>query len=140
MAEQSSESARKIEDIIDILLSNSRDAVTTMKQVKQIIGEQTEYICHTDEAFIEIQKGVEETIKGMYVISNKAQEMDKARVNVVDVVNSLTAIAEENACSTENTATSVTEIRNIIDDIAEKANSLNVIAEELENRIKVFQL
>lgn len=140
LAEQSSESARKIEDIIDILLSNSRDAVTTMKQVKQIIGEQTEYICHTDEAFIEIQKGVEETIKGMYVISNKAQEMDKARVNVVDVVNSLTAIAEENACSTENTATSVTEIRNIIDDIAEKANSLNVIAEELENRIKVFQL
>ena len=140
LAEESSESARKIEDIIHVLLSDSEKAVTTMKQVKEIIGEQTEYIIHTDKAFVEIQKGIEETMEGMHIISNKAQEMDRARVNVIDVVNNLTAIAEENASATENTATSVSEVRNIIDDIAEKANSLNVIAEELENRIRVFQL
>ena len=140
LAEQSSESARRIEEIISVLLLDSEKAVTTMRQVKEIIGEQTEHIVRTDEAFVEIQKGVEESIEGMQVISQKAQEMDRARVNVVDVVNNLTAIAEENAAATEETSASVVEVTSIVSDIADKANGLNAIAEELEEKIGIFQL
>lgn len=140
LAEQSSESARRIEEIISVLLLDSEKAVTTMRQVKDIIAEQTEHIVRTDEAFVEIQKGVEESLDGMQIISKKAQEMDRARVNVVDVVNNLTAIAEENAAATEETSASVVEVTSIVADIADKANGLNAIAEELEERIGVFQL
>lgn len=140
LAEQSSESARRIEEIINVLLLDSEKAVTTMRQVKEIIGQQTEHIVRTDEAFVEIQKGVEESIEGMQVISKKAQEMDRARVNVVDVVNNLTAIAEENAAATEETSASVVEVTSIVADIADKANGLNAIAEELEEKIGIFQL
>ncbi len=140
LAEQSSESARRIEEIINVLLLDSEKAVTTMRQVQDIIGEQTEHIVRTDEAFIEIQRGVEESIDGMKIISVKAQEMDRARVNVVDVVNNLTAIAEENAAATEETSASVVEVTSIVSDIADKANGLNAIAEELEEKIGIFQL
>lgn len=140
LAVQSSESASKINDIIQVLLSDSEKAVTTMKQVKEIIQQQTEHIITTDDAFTEIQKGVEETIQGMHNISNKANSMDSARKNVIDVVNNLTAIAEENAAATEQTATSVSEITSIVEDIASKANNLNTIATELETQISVFKL
>ena len=76
----------------------------------------------------------------MQVIAMKAQEMDQARVNVVDVVNNLTAIAEENAAATEETSASVVEVTSIVADIADKANGLNAIAEELEEKIGIFQL
>ncbi|MBQ9983542.1 MAG: methyl-accepting chemotaxis protein [Lachnospiraceae bacterium] len=140
LAEQSSESARTIEEIINILLLDSEKAVQTMRQVKEIIGQQTEHIVRTDEAFVEIQRGVSESIDGMQVIAVKAQEMDRARVNVVDVVNDLTAIAEENAAATEETSASVVEVTSIVADIADKANGLNAIAAELEEKIGIFQL
>ena len=140
LAEQSSESAGKIEEIIHVLLEDSQSAVSTMQKVKEVLGQQTEHIIHTDEAFAEIQKGVNETIDGMKLISDKAQDMDRARVNVIDVVNNLSAIAQENAAATEETAASVTEVAGIIEDIAAKADSLNTIAEDLEEKVRVFQL
>ena len=111
-----------------------------MQKVKEVLGQQTEHIIHTDEAFAEIQKGVNETIDGMKLISDKAQDMDRAQVNVIDVVNNLSAIAQENAAATEETAASVTEVAGIIEDIAAKADSLNAIAEDLEEKVRVFQL
>ncbi len=140
LAEQSTESARKIEEIINMLLIDSEKAVRTMGQVKEIIGQQTQHIIRTDKAFVQIQEGVSASINGMQVISDKTQKLDKARINVVDVVNNLTAIAEENAAATEETSASVVEVASIVTDIAEKAQGLNSIAEELEERINIFQL
>ncbi len=140
LAVQSSESASKINEIIEVLLSDSEKAVSTMKHVKEIIQQQTKHIITTNDAFTEIQKGVEETIQGMHNISNKANSMDSARKNVIDVVNNLTAIAEENAAATEQTASSVSEITSIVEDIASKADNLNNIATELETQISVFKL
>lgn len=140
LAEQSTESAGRIEEIINMLLIDSEKAVRTMGQVKEIIGQQTEHIVRTDKAFVEIQEGVSASINGMQVISDKTQELDKARINVVDVVNNLTAIAEENAAATEETSASVVEVASIVTDIAEKAQGLNSIAEELEEKINIFQL
>ena len=140
LAFQSSDSANKIADIIQMLSSNSEKAVETMKQVKKIISQQTEYIVTTDNAFEEIQRGVEKTLEGIHNISEKTREMDSARKNVIDIVNNLNAIAEENAAVTEESAASVSEITHVVEDIVTKADNLNVIATELETQIEIFQL
>lgn len=140
LAEQSTESARKIEDIIQILLDDSEKAVETMGHVKNIIDKQSEHMAQTGEAFIQIEKGVEQSVNGMQIIAQKTREMDKARVNVVDVVNNLTSIAEENAASTQETSASVTEVANIVEDISEKSESLNEIAEELREKMSTFRM
>lgn len=140
LAEQSTESAAKIESIINMLLADTEKAVKTMGHVKEIISQQTEHIRRTDQAFIDIDKGVSASIAGMQEISNKTSKMDQARVNVVDVVNNLTAIAEENAAATEETSASVVEVASIVTEIAEKAQSLHIIAEELEEKIGIFQV
>ncbi len=140
LAEQSTDSAKKIEEIINVLLNDSDKAVQTMGQVKEILGKQTECIQSTDKAFADIEVGVGGAMDGMMIIAGKTQEMDVARVNVVDVVNNLTAIAEENAASTEETSASVAEVSSILVDIADKAKNLNAIAENLEEKISIFKL
>ncbi len=140
LAEQSTESAGKIEEIINMLLADSEKAVSTMTQVKAIIDKQTEHIHRTDLAFEEINNGVSASITGMQEISDKTMQMDTARVTVVDVVNNLTAIAEENAAATEQTSASVVEVASIVTEIVEKAQGLHTIAEELEEQISIFQL
>lgn len=140
LAEQSTESAGKIEDIIKMLLEDSEKAVETMGEVKSIIEKQSEHMVQTGEAFVQIQKGVDNSVSGMQDISEKTREMDKARVNVVDVVNNLTAIAQENAASTEETSASVTEVAGIVTGVAEKVEDLNKIAEELQEKMSVFKI
>ena len=140
LAVQSSESANTIIDIIQTLLSDSEKAMATMKKVREIISQQTEYIVTTDNAFEKIQKGVGEALSGMQNISEKTSEMDSARQNVVDVVNNLSAIAEENAAATEQSAMSVSEVSSIVEDIASKSDELNTIAAELESQVSVFKL
>lgn len=140
LAVQSSESANTIIDIIQTLLSDSEKAMTTMKKVREIISQQTEYIVTTDSAFEKIQTGVSETLSGMQNISQKTSEMDGARQSVVGVVNNLSAIAEENAAATEQSAMSVAEISNIVGDIASKSDELNTIATELKTQVALFRL
>jgi len=140
LAEQSTDSAKRIEEIISVLLADSEKAVTTMGHVKEILGKQADCIQSTDKAFVDIETGVGGAMNGMMVIADKTQEMDKARVNVVDVVNNLTAIAQENAASTEETSASVAEVASIVADIADKTQGLNAIAEELEKKVAIFKL
>ena len=140
LAEQSTESAARIEEIINVLLEDSQNAVSTMNQVKEIMDKQTEHIRKTDQAFEQIHEGVETSFDGMKQIADKTKKMDEARTNVVDVVNNLTSIAEENAATTEETSASVAEVANVVTTMQEKSEALNVIAEELEKKIRVFKL
>ncbi len=140
LAEQSNESARQIEDIIQVLLSDSEKAVETMYDVKEIIRAQSEQVEQTDTAFDQINDGVSYSIDGINRISVKTEMLDEARVNVVDVVQNLTAIAEENAASAEETSASVCEVTSIVEDISCKSTALKEIAQELDKSMDIFKL
>jgi methyl-accepting chemotaxis protein len=138
LAEQSNESARKIEDIINVLIEESQKSVKTMEDVREVIVKQNENVKNTQQAFSDVKNGIDSSIDGIGNIADKTEKLDAARVKVVDVVQSLTAIAEENAASTEETSASAAEVGAIMGDIAENANRLNEIAKELEESVKQF--
>lgn len=140
LAEQSNESAKYIEEIIRELIVDSEKAVETMYDVKEIIRAQSEHVEQTDMAFNQITDGVEQSIEGINRISEKTDELDQARVGVVDVVQSLTAIAEENAAGSQETSASVTEVSAIVEDISDKSNTLKQIANDLEDSMNVFTI
>lgn len=138
LAEQSNESARQIDGIINSLISDSEKSVETMEDVKEVIEKQNENVMNTESAFREVKDGIDKSIDGIRAIAARTQKLDEARVRVVDVVQNLTAIAEENAASTEETSASAAEMGSIISNIAENAKQLNEIANEMEENIKVF--
>jgi len=139
LAEQSNISAQQIEIIIQELLKDSERAVETMYDVKEIIRLQSDHVEQTDNAFTQIISGVEQSNRAIDRISDKAAQLDEARVGVVDIVQNLTAIAEENAAGTEETSASATEVSAIVEDISDKSNGLRQIAADLESSMSVFK-
>lgn len=140
LAEQSNESAARIEEIVTMLIEDSRQAVDTMEEVRTIIEQQVIAVENTEKIFAYVQSGIQNTKQGVDAIAEHAQRMDEARVKVVDVVQNLTAIAEENAASTEEASASVTQVGTFVDNIAEDAVRVKKVAEKLENNIAKFKL
>lgn len=138
LAEQSSESARLIENIINSLIEDSGKSVATMEEVKDIMKVQFEKVNATVEMFKEVQDGIDTSINGIGNIADKTKKLDEARITVVDVVQNLTAIAEENAASTQETSASVTEVSNIVYNLSENAKKLDNVASELQEKVKLF--
>lgn len=71
LAEQSNESAKRIEDIIRELLKDSETAVHTMEDVKEIMQEQNEKVKKTAEVFEQMHEGVNLSIHGMVSIEEQ---------------------------------------------------------------------
>lgn len=140
LAEQSNESAQQIGDIISVLLSDSKKAVEIMSDVRASMKEQSEHVEKTDQAFGEIRTEVEGSIEAMHYISEKMNRMDEARGKVIDVVQALTAIAEENAASTEETSAAVTEVSAIVTGISDKSEELRKVAQGMEESMSIFKI
>lgn len=140
LAEQSNESASRIASIITELLADSEKSVKTMDEVRQIMEEQSEDVRRTQEAFEDVRSGIDQTTSGMGNISEKTSSLDEARVSVVDVVQNLTAIAEENAASTQQTSASANEFSSLVGNIKDETVTLKEIADDIERSVGQFQI
>lgn len=140
LAEQSNESAQQITGIIELLIQETQRSVQTMEDVKAVIEKQDENVTLTEKAFGDVKDGITQSIEGIRNITRRTEELDQARVKVVDVVQNLTAIAEENAASTEETSASATEMSTIMENIDSNAKSLNEVADQLHNTISKFKI
>ncbi len=138
LAEQSNESAMKVQEITNMLMEDSAKAVETMDKVKEIMDSQLQKVDLTGSMFSKVQEGIESSMAGITNIYEKTENMDKARVNVVDIVQNLTAIAEENAAGTEETSASVTEVSSVVDDISGNAQQLHDVAQTIDTHMKKF--
>ncbi len=140
LAEQSNESAQQITGIIELLIQETQRSVQTMTDVKAVIEKQDENVNQTEKAFGDVKEGISKSIEGIRTIAKRTEELDDARVKVVDVVQNLTAIAEENAASTQETSASATEMSAIMGSIESNARELNEIADQLHNTISRFKI
>ncbi len=140
LAEQSNESASRIASIITELLADSEKSVQTMDEVRQIMEEQSEDVRKTQEAFEGVRTGIDQTTTGMGDISQKTTDLDNARVSVVDVVQNLTAIAEENAASTQQTSASANEFSSLVGEIKDETVTLKDIANSIDKSVGQFRI
>lgn len=138
LAEQSNGSAMKVQQITNSLMDDSAKAVQTMDQVKTIMESQVEKVDLTGSMFMKVQEEIDHSMEGITKIYEKTESMDSARVNVVDVVQSLTAIAEQNAAGTEETSASVEEVNKVVDDISDNAKQLHDVAQTIDEHMGMF--
>lgn len=138
LAEQSNQSAQEIDRIISTLLSDSSQAVHTMDNVMHIMDEKSRHLSSTQKQFDEVNMEIDETRNGIVTINDTINEMDKERNNVVNVVQSLSAIAEENAAATEETLASTELVGSMMDEMNNIANKLSEISKDIENSINGF--
>ena len=138
LAEQSNQSARQIDQIINALIADSSQAVNTMDNVMHIMDEKSRHLISTREQFDEVSMNINETRNGIATINDTITEMDKERNNVVNVVQSLSAISEENAAATEETLASTELVGSMMDEMNGIANKLFDISKDIDNSINDF--
>ncbi|MCR4960556.1 MAG: hypothetical protein K6A74_03810 [Lachnospiraceae bacterium] len=140
LADQSSQSAKEIEDIIQGLVINSKRAVETMDEVKGVIAEQDEYVEKTREIFGDMDNGINASLAGINDISSKIVELDETRNTVVDTVQNLSAIAEENAASTEETSASTSMVNSMMGEVQAIAGKVSDTARFIKENVDVFRI
>lgn len=140
LAEQSNQSASQIDTIIYALLEDSQNAVETMESVRDIMIQQNENVTKTGSTFSQVQGGISESVTNVDSIASRTDQLNTARVNIVDVVQNLASIAEQNASNTQETSAAVLEVANVMQEISEHATKLQEIASALEANMNAFQL
>lgn len=140
LAEQSNESARQIEEIINSLLEDSGKAVETMESVKEIMDEQNTNVEKTNDQVRQVIGQVDESIAAIDRIAQQSGKLNEARLVITDTVQNLTAVAEENAAGTQESAASVAQIGELIRDIAQIAGEQRDIADKLKENMSIFEL
>ncbi|MBO5094160.1 MAG: HAMP domain-containing protein [Lachnospiraceae bacterium] len=139
LADQSNASASQIAATITSLITEFEATTKTMEDVRKVIAKQDEDVAHTESAFKDVQEGISKSIDSIRLIASKTEKLDEARVKVVDVVQNLTAIAQENAASTEETSATVAEVGSIMTNVADNAKQLHQIANALDDDVKQFR-
>lgn len=140
LSEDSAQSTKTIEDIIHQLTADSEASVQIMNEVNKIIVEQQQKLAQTKEKFGDVSNGIENSRKETGVISNQAEECNREREKVVDVIQNLSAVSQENAASTEETNASMEEMNATINLLAEAAGELKSMAQNLEDDVSFFKL
>ncbi len=140
LAEQCNESALQISEIAELLLSDSTEAVETMQYVRDIVQTQDADMQETNVRLAEVLQGIEDSFAMVNQVTRQTEQMDEARINVIDIVQSLTAISEENAAGTEETLASISLVNDVVKGISKQSAVLKAIAAEINKKLNVFQV
>lgn len=140
LSEDSNNSAKTIEDIIRQLADDSKASVEIMAEVKEIIAEQQKKLNETKEKFADVSRGIETSIEETENVYSRTKECDEARAKVTDIIQNLSAVAEQNAAATEETNASMDEMNATIHMLAESAKNLELMAEELQKNVSFFNI
>ncbi len=140
LAEQSDKSAKAIQDIISMLLKDSNQAVQTMEVVKNTIQKQSEKVEASRIKVNSVNSGIKKFTEGINEIRKRTSKLDKERTHIVDIVQNLTAIAQQNAASAEETLASTTDLAFTMEEVADAIDLLKTITKKLSSEVEIFHM
>ncbi|MGI5997956.1 MAG: methyl-accepting chemotaxis protein [Lutispora sp.] len=140
LAEQSSESTKLINEIVNELQSNSQSAVLTMKRVADISNKQNSGIINGRDKYRLIAEAMDEAMSYVEKLNASGQEMEDMKNQILNSLQNLSAIAEENSASTEEITATLEEQTASIEEISNASESLSNLAQSLQSIIMRFKI
>ena len=140
LATESAQTAEEIRAEMAKLLKQSQNAMTKTAEVTEKSSEFNNVLNDTVTKINELIGGVGTTVDGVTTISGLSQESAASKTIIVDAMDSLSAISEENAASTEETSASMQELNATVNLLADSAKSLNDLAMKLEEDLSFFKV
>lgn len=140
LSEQTNSSAKIINDIIATLSDESTRTVESINDVTLMIEDQKRKVDETKEKFMAVSDGIQVTGEEMQDVLRQADDCRKLGTHVVDLMMNLSAIAEENAASTEQTNMSMNKLNDATVSLAQTAQELKHLSEVLHQDLSFFDL
>ena len=140
LAEQSTDSTKIIDDVVDALKGDSAKSVETIKEVLKVIEEQIESVKITEKKYSEISEGVKVSDEAIQNLNCAGKKMIENKENILKIMQDLSAIAQENAASTQEVSASAEEQVLLFKEISSSSTDLANLAQELEKAISKFKI
>ena len=140
LAEQSKGFTDEIGEIIRELKEKSQQAVDTMDVSKHLVEDSKIDLDKTKHQFDRIAEAVDVTDSVVKRLNQTAEEIVKKNHAISQVVQNLSAIAEENAATSEEGSAGVETQTHALHNIAEASEGLAEIATELQSEISKFRV
>lgn len=140
LAGQSAASTNHIDGIVRDLQAIVEKAVNSMERVNEISKEQAHSVNNTKTKYESIMGAVEESGNAINLLNASEEEMMLAKNDIMDMLQTLSAIAEENAASTEEASSAMVEQSASMDEIAKSSERLAMLALSLQEIILRFKV
>ena len=111
-----------------------------MQEVEQVIDKQNIKMNETHDKFDEIELAVERGRHIVEKVTEASKSISNSSSQMVDVIQNLTAIAQENAATSQEASEAVDVQVESINDISMASENLENIAAALETEVAEFKI
>lgn len=140
LAEQSSQSATEIYNLISSIQSDSNASITVMEKGKEDVKVGMAFTNEVGEIFKEILTSSEEVASQIREISAASQQISASSEEVAASVNNIKQSAEQSAEFSSNVSKSTQEQLSTMQEVKDASSSLGKTAEELQGLVAKFKL
>jgi methyl-accepting chemotaxis protein len=140
LAEQSSNSARQIAQLISAIQEETDKTVQSMDLAAKEVAEGIGVVNSSGESFAKISHSVNEVGNQIQQVSSSVQQISAATEQVVHSINLISEVAETAADGTQNVSAATQEQLASMEEISASAFSLTNRAEELQQAIGKFKI
>ena len=140
LAEQSGESAEQINSVVQQLIDKSNSSVAAMNAVTEEMQLQYDKLNQTKDVFGNLNMEIKNVTNAVDSIAGEIEHINRAKNEVYTNLESLAAISEENAASTEETSATMMQLSEIVNECDKAVGQLGSISDSLEGNVKKFTL
>lgn len=140
LAEQTDVFANDIVSVIDNLVQKMEEAVTMVSDMKNLVMEQTENVDITKGKMVQIAEKIDNVSGAFSVLDRSTQNMQKQSNEIGELVESLSAVAQENAASTEEVSSVIDTQLESMEYIIRASKDLSTMAKSMMEEVQTFKL
>lgn len=140
LAEQTSHATKQISEVIQDIQSEINNAKVNMENAEKTSNEANFSMTDAEKSFQSIGSSVIEMNNELEQLVDKITEVNEGKEYIATSIHGISAISEEFAASTEEVSASMEEQTSAIEIIAENAEKLRAITNELNDVVSKFKL
>ncbi|MPW24639.1 hypothetical protein GC105_02375 [Alkalibaculum sp. M08DMB] len=139
LAEKSTESTKKIDNIIKELQINSNGAMDAMDLTKEVINKQVTSVETTKNKFEDIISSINKSKLAIETLKKSSLNMDLVKEDILSIMENLSEIAEDNAASTEESIAAIQEQTSAMENLSIEVEKIYLLNEDLNQAISFFK-
>lgn len=139
LADQSNKSAEQIYGVINTLTTDFQQTMQIMESVQAATAEQNEKLEATQKQFVIVGEGISVSRSETSMIKRLIEECNQARIHISELMMNLSAISEENAASTTETADAMRTLNETFNELLSASQRFAELSSGLEQDMKSFE-
>ncbi len=140
LAEQTSKSAKEIEEIINTLQEDINSAKLGADNTTATINESNKALGHVSTSFSIIGQAIKNTVDQISSLADSIDKMDQNKNSVVSLIEEITSICQTTAAASQEVSASLENQTTAMEDITNTSDELSSIVVSLEGIISKFRL